>query len=85
MVVADFLLSAEAQFEKARPDVWGDGSVLDLQRLPEPWAGRFRALDADARAVPADTLRRYAVPEVAPEYHERLSEDWRARVRRTGR
>lgn len=85
MVLADFLLSPEAQLEKARPDVWGDGSVLALDRLPESWARRFRSLDADPRAVPADTLRRYAVPEVAPEYHERLSEDWRARVRRAGR
>jgi len=84
MVASGFLLSPEAQLEKARPDVWGDGSVLAVERLPEPWAARFRALDADPRAVPADTLRRYAVPEVAPEYHERLSEDWRARVRGGG-
>lgn len=84
MVVADFLLSPEAQIEKARPDVWGDGSVLAPHRLPEPWAGRFRELDADPRAVPADTLRQYVLPEVAPEYHERLSEDWRRRIRRSG-
>ena len=34
MVVADFLLSPEAQLEKQRADVWGDGTVLALDRLP---------------------------------------------------
>ena len=85
MVVADFLLTPEAQVEKARSDVWGDGSVLAVERLPEAWAARFRALDADPRAVPGDSLRRYSVPEVASEYHERLTRDWRTRVRGGGR
>jgi len=84
MVVANLLLSPAAQLEKRRPDVWGDGTVLALERLPEAWEARFRALGDDPRAVPADTLARYAVPEVAPEYHERLSEEWRERVRRDG-
>jgi putative spermidine/putrescine transport system substrate-binding protein len=59
MVVANFLLSPEAQHEKADPDVWGDGSVLK----------------GDAAS------RRYAVPEVAPEYSIHLQDDWRARIR----
>ena len=60
MVVANFLLTPEAQAEKAKPDVWGDGSVLK-----------------------GDTVaRRFAVPEVAPEYSIRLQDDWRARIRR---
>ncbi|MDT8340550.1 MAG: ABC transporter substrate-binding protein [Longimicrobiales bacterium] len=84
MVVADFLLSPEAQFQKARPDVWGDGPVLAPERLPAPWPERFRALESDPRAVPGDTLRAYAVPEVAPGYHERLAEEWRRRVRGAG-
>lgn len=84
MVVADFLLSPEAQLEKQRPDVWGDGSVLSLDRLPPEWRRQFDALSPDRRATSADTLARYAEPEVAPRYHERLQEDWRARVRAGG-
>ncbi len=84
MVVANLLLSPEAQLEKLRPDVWGDGTVLDPESLPGEWRERFRALEADPRALPRDSLSRYAVPEVAPEYHERLTEDWRRRVRRAG-
>lgn len=81
MVVADFLLSPEAQLEKRRPEVWADGTVLAVDRLPAPWRGRFAALSDDPASLPADSLRRYARPEVHPEYHVRLEKDWRARVR----
>ncbi len=78
MVVADFLLSAEAQLEKQRPGVWADGTVLDVARLPEPWRGRFARLGTDPRQLPRDSLARYAVPEVSPRYHELIAADWRA-------
>lgn len=84
LVVADFLLSPEAQLEKLRPEVWADGTVLAVERLPEAWRGRFEALQDDPRSLPLDSLRRYAVPEVAPEYAARLAEDWRARIRGGG-
>lgn len=81
MVVANFLLSPEAQLEKQKPEVWADGTVLDIARLPEPWRSRFTSAAADPRAVPRDTLTRYARPEVSPTYHERLHSDWRAWAR----
>ncbi|MDT8369112.1 MAG: ABC transporter substrate-binding protein [Longimicrobiales bacterium] len=85
MVVADFLLTPEAQLEKLRPEVWGDGTVLDLARLPEEIRRRFEALEGDPRALAADSLERYARIEVDAEYHERLAADWRAEIRRVGR
>ncbi len=81
MVVANFLLSPEAQLEKQRPDVWGDGTVLGLERLEPLWQEAFAALEADPRAIPRDTLDRYGRPEVAPGYHIRILEDWRRRIR----
>ncbi len=84
MVVADFLLSPEAQLQKLRSEVWGDGTVLDPSRLPAEWQARFSQLGSDPRALSTDALRRYARPEVAPEYHERWAEAWRERVRRDG-
>jgi putative spermidine/putrescine transport system substrate-binding protein len=81
LIVADFLLSPEAQLEKQKPGVWADGTVLDIAKVPEPWRTRFQELESDPRALPADTLAKYAVPEVAPQYHERLLEDWRRRIR----
>ena len=81
MVVANFLLSPEAQLEKQRPDVWADGTVLDVSRAPAEWRARFSALAVDPRALSRDSLARYAVPEVSPRYHERLAADWLAHVR----
>jgi putative spermidine/putrescine transport system substrate-binding protein len=84
MVVADFLLSPEAQLEKLKPDVWADGTVLALGRLPHEWAARFSAVAGDPRALDRDSLAKYARPEVAPQYHERLAADWRQRIRAGG-
>ena len=81
MVVANFLLSAESQLEKQRPAVWADGTVLSVARLPAAWRMRFDSVVNDPRLVPADTLRRYARPEVSPRYHERLQNDWRRMMR----
>jgi putative spermidine/putrescine transport system substrate-binding protein len=81
MVVANFLLSPEAQLEKLKPEVWADGTVLSAGRLPGDWAARFAEVETDSRALHRDSLARYARPEVAPEYHERLSADWRVRIR----
>lgn len=81
MVVADFLLSPEAQLEKQKPEVWADGTVLARARLPAAMRARFDSVARAANAIPADTLARHARPEVHPRYSERLLADWRARVR----
>ena len=36
-VVANFLLSPQAQQRKADPAIWGDPTVLDMKKLPAPW------------------------------------------------
>lgn len=49
MVVANFLLSPEAQARKADPDVWGDPAVIDVEKLsPEAAAAFPAAVDVDA-------------------------------------
>ena len=84
MVVADFLLSPEAQLEKQKPEVWADGTVLAGDRLPPEWSARFARLAQGSYALPPDSLAKYARPEASPLYHEALSADWRARVRQGG-
>lgn len=81
MVVANFLLSPEAQLEKSRPAVWADGTVLSRRRLPPEWADSFAAVQRSAHLISPDSLMRYARAEVAPEYHQRIAADWRRRVR----
>jgi len=80
LVVANFLISPEAQFEKLRPSVWGDGTVLDIERLPSEWRERFRNVPGRRLAPDAAALRRTALSELAPEYMIRLSDDFRRHV-----
>lgn len=84
MVVADFLLSPEAQLEKSKAEVWADGTVLAHARLPAEWRARFAALESEGGALPADSLSKYARPEVSPVYHERILADWRRAFRSAG-
>ena len=76
MVVADFLLSPEAQLKKQDPLVWGTISVLDRARLPEEWRARFEGQKPGVATLPADVLSVHAVPELDPSWLERIEADW---------
>jgi putative spermidine/putrescine transport system substrate-binding protein len=80
LVTIDFLLSPAAQLEKLDPAVWGDGTVLALDHLPEAWRERFVALPARRHAPPREELERHALKEPAPEYMIRLFDDFRREV-----
>lgn len=84
LVLANLLLSPEAQLEKQRGDVWGDGTVLNVSRLPAPWPDRFASAARDAAALPHEELVAKARPEVHPLYHARLLDDWRQMIRQVG-
>jgi putative thiamine transport system substrate-binding protein len=45
LVLANFLIGAEAQARKQDPAVWGDPTVLAVERLPDEDKARFTALD----------------------------------------
>jgi putative spermidine/putrescine transport system substrate-binding protein len=80
MVVSNFLISPEAQYRKARPDVWGDGTVLAKQKLPESWQQKFSTMPQRRHAPPRDSLQHHALQELAPEYMIRLYEDFRTQI-----
>ena len=67
-VVANFLLSPQAQLRKADPAIWGDPSVLDARTLPAEEAKRLTALTPEG------------LPEVLPEPHaawvNALEQEW---------
>jgi putative thiamine transport system substrate-binding protein len=54
MVVADFLLSPEAQARKADENVWGDPSVLNLDALDAEGRALFDALERGPATLAAD-------------------------------
>jgi putative spermidine/putrescine transport system substrate-binding protein len=76
MVVADFLLSPEAQLKKADPAVWGDFPAIDLARLDPSWQAKFAALPRGAATLPNDVLQRHQLPEPPSEILIRLEKGW---------
>lgn len=52
MVVANFLLSAEAQARKADPEFWGEPTVLDLTKLNDDQQTTFKSIDLGPWALP---------------------------------
>jgi putative spermidine/putrescine transport system substrate-binding protein len=76
MVVADFLLSPEAQLKKADPDVWGDFPAIDLSRLDPAWRAKFAALPRGDATLPDDVLQSRRLPEPPSEILIRLEKGW---------
>lgn len=80
MVVINFLISPQAQFEKMKPGVWGDGTVLSMELLPGEWRQRFQEIPGRKRAPKREEIQKKALMEPAPEYMIRLFDDFRKEV-----
>lgn len=80
LVAINFLLSPEAQYEKLKPAVWGDGTVLAVDRLPIEWQKKFRNVPQRIHAPPRSALEDKALREPAAEYMIRIHEDFRTHV-----
>lgn len=80
LVVINFMISPEAQLEKMQPAVWGDGTVLDMGKLPADWRRRFENIPERRHAPRRADIQRKALQEPAPEYMIRLYSDFRTRV-----
>lgn len=78
MVVADFLLSPEAQARKQDPQVWGDPTVLAVDLLPAADRARFDALALGVATLPPDALGP-AIAEPHPSWMTRLEAEWARR------
>ncbi len=65
MIVANFLLSADAQARKANTEFWGDPTILDVSKLPAEDQARFEALDAGPWALPLGAGKTLAEPHAS--------------------
>ncbi len=73
-VVANFLMSAQAQARKQDPAIWGDASVLNTAALSGGDAAAFAALPDSAQVDLGP-----AVGEPHPAWMERIETEWQAR------
>ncbi len=78
MVLANFLLSAEAQLRMQDPDYLGWGTVLSMEALPEEDSAAFAALDLGVATLSPAELGA-ALPEPHPSWMTRVAEDWTQR------
>ncbi|WP_207478224.1 ABC transporter substrate-binding protein [Arenibaculum pallidiluteum] len=78
MVVADFLLSPEAQARKADPAHWGDMTVLAVDRLPAADRARFDAIRQGPATLSEEELG-MPLPEPHPTWMERIEAEWMRR------
>jgi putative thiamine transport system substrate-binding protein len=78
LVLADFLISPEAQAHKQDPKIWGDPTVLAVGRLPAADKARFDALDLGIATLKPNELGP-ALDEPHPSWMERLETEWKRR------
>ncbi len=75
IVVANFLLSPEAQARKQNPDIWGEPTVLSMSRLSAADKEMFDVLPRGAATLSAEALGP-ALPEPHPTWMTRIEEAW---------
>ena len=80
MAVCNFLVSPEAQYEKLKPSVWADGTVLDINKLPADWKTKFQNVPERRFAPKRAELQSRALMEPAPEYMVHLFDDFRKEI-----
>jgi len=75
MVFADFLLTPLAQAKKADPKIWGDPTVLDIQRLSPEDGALFDALPRSPATLAPEDLGR-VLPEPHVSWVQALEKAW---------
>jgi putative thiamine transport system substrate-binding protein len=75
LVAADFLLSPEAQARKQDPAIWGDPTVLALDKLDAADRTLFNALDLGVATLGPEELGP-TIDEPHPSWMERIEEEW---------
>lgn len=78
MVVANYLMSVEAQLHKQDAAVMGTPTVLSMGKLSAEDAARFAALDLGIATLSPAAMGP-AIPEPHPSWMERIAADWEAR------
>lgn len=78
LVLADFLISPDAQARKQDPKVWGDPTVLAIDKLPAEAQQAFASLDLGIATLKADELGP-ALDEPHPSWMDRIETEWKRR------
>lgn len=76
MVVSNLLLSGEAQYEKAKPDVWGTSPAIDIARTSDEIQANFASIVTHPSVIPASELAKAALPEMQAAWITAVEQGW---------
>ncbi|WP_010200925.1 ABC transporter substrate-binding protein [Psychrobacter sp. PAMC 21119] len=77
-LVANFLMSPEAQAEKQTPSIWGDKTVLVQSTLDPEQQALFKNKQPHPSALPFDSIKR-TVSEPHPSWVDAIMQGWQTR------
>jgi putative spermidine/putrescine transport system substrate-binding protein len=80
MVLANLLLDPATQYEKSRPEVWGDLTVLNVRGLPQEQQEKFLNLPRPPSVLPPDVLSGHKIPELQAPWLEAIEKGWMENV-----
>ncbi len=80
MVLADFLLSPEAQLSKADTANWGDRPAIDVNRTAVEWQTAFTDLPRGVATLSDAELAQYRVPELQAPWRIAAEQAWEENV-----
>ena len=78
LLVANFLLSPDAQAHKQNPEIWGDGTVLDLNKLSAAQKKLFDDLPRGIATLSPEELGK-TQPNPHPDWRILLDAEWQRR------
>ena len=76
MVLQNLLLSGAAQYEKAKPDVWGALPAIEVNRTPPEVQAEFAAIVTPVSVVSAEELGKNALPELQAGWISAIEQGW---------
>jgi len=82
MVAQNLLTSAQAQYQKALPDVWGTIPAIDLSRVDAEYTEKFGNLERHPNVVSEAELAAAALPELQSAWITAIEEGWKENVAR---
>lgn len=82
LVLQNLLLSGEAQYRKALPDVWGTAAAIDITRTAAAIQQKFKTIETHPNVVPAAELEARAQPELQAAWITAIEQGWRDNVGR---
>jgi putative spermidine/putrescine transport system substrate-binding protein len=80
LVLQNVLLSAEAQLEKARPEVWGTAPGIEMDRTDAAIQEAFAALPSHPSVIAHAELSQMALPELQAGWISAIEQGWLANV-----